>query len=139
MAVNTLTMGPGTLILGEVGSTKAFSSQVTNARIVPSVDTGDPLNVLSGESVPGDRDESFTLAGTLVQDFGAADGTTEWTYTNRGVSMPFVFVPNTAAGRQVSGTVVVEAVEIGGDARSKPTSDFEWTLVGAPVLEAIPA
>lgn len=140
MTVNTLTMGPGTLVLGDVGDTQAFSSQVTNVRLVPSVDNGDPLNVLSGESVPGDRDESWTLAGTLVQDIGAgiagADSLVEWLFTNRGTEVPFTFVPNTARGRQFSGTLTIEAVEMGGDAKTKPTSDFEWALSGDPVLEA---
>lgn len=142
MPVNVMTMGPGTLTIGDVGSVKSFSSQVTNTRLVPSVDNGDPINVLSGESVPGDRDESWTLAGTLVQDIGAgvagADSLVEWLFTNRGTTQPFTFVPNTAAGREFTGVVTVEAVEMGGDAKTKPTSDFEWALSGDPVLAAAP-
>lgn len=138
MAVDTLTMGPGTLVLGEVGSVKALSSQVTNARVVPSVDNGDAINVLSGESVPGDRTETWTLEGTLVQDFGTLDGVVEWLFTNRGTAVPFTFVPNTAAGREVTGTVTVEAVQIGGDAKTKPTSDFSFLLSGDPVIADVP-
>lgn len=140
MAVNTLTMGPGSLTIGDVGDLQAFQSQITNARLVPNVDQGDALNVLSGESVPGDRDESWTLAGTIVQDLGAgiagADSLVEWLFVNRGTTLPFIFVPNTAAGRQVSGSLTVEAVEIGGDVKSKPTSDFEFQVSGDPVIEA---
>lgn len=140
MTVNTLTMGPGTLTIGDLGSEKAFSSQVTNVRLVPSVDNGDPINVLSGESVPGDRDETWTLAGTLVQDLGAgvagADSLVEWLFNQRGTTLPFVFVPNTSRGRQFSGDLTVEAVEVGGDAKTKPTSDFEFVISGDPVLEA---
>lgn len=140
MTVNTLTMGPGTLTIGDVGSLKSFQSQITNCRLVPNVDNGDPINVLSGESVPGDRDENWTLAGTIVQDFGAGaagvDSLVEWLFTNRGATMPFQFVPNTAIGRQISGDLTVEAVEIGGDVKTKPTSDFEFQVSGDPVLEA---
>lgn len=137
MTVNVLNMGPGSLVLGDVGSPKSFSSQVTNCRITPSVDKGDPINVLSGEQVQGDRDESFVLAGTFVQDFGTLNGLSEWTWDNRGDDLAFVFIPNTAAGRQISGTVTVEATEIGGDVKTKPSTDFEWTLVGAPTLGAV--
>lgn len=140
MTVNTMTMGPGTLTLGDVGDVKSLSSQVTNVRITPNVDTGDPINVLSGESVPGDRDETWTLAGTLVQDLGAgvagADSIVEWLFTNAGETMPFTFVPSTAKGRQITGDVTVEAVEIGGDVKSKPTSDFEWQVSGRPAIAA---
>lgn len=137
MPVQTITMGPGSLVLGEVGTSKALEAQVTNARCVPNVDRGDALNVLSGESVPGDRDETWTLAGTLVQDFGEVAGVWQWLFDNRGTTVPFVFVPNTAAGRQISGDVTVEAIEAGGDVKSKPTSDFEWPISGAPVPAAI--
>lgn len=134
MAVNTITVGPGTLTLGEVGTTTTFEGQVTSLRLVPNVETEDAINVLSGEQAPGDRSESFTLSGTLLQDLGALDSTTEFCFTNRGVQMPFVYVPSTAAAKQIEGQVVVEAIEIGGDAKTKPTSDFEWNLVGEPTI-----
>lgn len=140
MTVNTYTMGPGTLTVGDVGDVMAFSSQVTNVRVTPSVDTGDPINVLSGESVPGDRDETWVLAGTLVQDLGAgvggADSLVEWLHTNAGTTFPFTFIPSTAKGRQITGDVTVEAVEIGGDVKTKPTSDFEWAISGRPAIAA---
>lgn len=139
MAVETITMGPGTLVLGPVGTSKSIESQVTNARCTPSVERGDALNVLSGESVAGDRTETWVLAGTIVQDFGNAAGVWQYCFEHRGESLEFVFVPNTAAGRQVSGTVTVEALEVGGDVKSKPSSDFEWQIVGDPVPEAIGA
>lgn len=135
--INTITMGPGTLTIGPPEALITFSAQVTNCRVVPSVDKGDPLNVLSGETVPGDRDESWTLAGTLVQDLGAAAGTTEWLFTHRGENHPFVFVPSTAGGKEFTGTVSVEAIEMGGDVKSKPTSDFEFDMVGAPLLDDV--
>lgn len=137
MAVDPITVGPGTLTIGATLDLVSFSSKVTSCRVVPNVNTGDPINVLSGEQVAGDRDESFTLAGTFVQDFGITDSTTEWLFENRGSELPFVFVPNTARGRQVSGTLTVEAIEIGGDVKTKPTSDFEFTLSGPPVIGAI--
>ena len=137
MTVNTITVGPGTLTLGETGTLSTLSSQVTACRLVPNVENEDPIDVLSGEQAPGDRSESWTLAGTLLQDLGAVDSTTEFLFTNRGTQMPFEFVPSTAAGKKITGTVVPEAIEMGGDAKTKPTSDFEWQIVGEPDLEDV--
>lgn len=134
MTVNTITVGAGTLVLGEVGSIKAFSSQVTAAKFVPAVDQEDPINVLSGEQVAGARTESFTLQGTLLQDFGTMDGLTEWCWTNRGLTVDFEYIPNTVGARGVRGQVQVEAMPIGGDVKAKPADDFEWQVIGTPEL-----
>lgn len=137
MAVKVLTVGPGVLTIGDSGSLTNFESQVTSCRLVPSVDNDDPINVLSGEQVAGDRTESFTLEGSILQDFGDVESTTEWLFTHRGETHPFKFIPATAKGKQVTGNLQVEAVEIGGDARSKPTSDFEFAVIGEPVIGTI--
>lgn len=139
MTIQTITIGAGTLTLGESGSLMQFASQVTSCKLVPSVDTGDPIDVLSGEQAPGDRSESFTLEGTLLQDLGAAKSTTEWCYEHRGEQHPFVFVPSTAKGRSITGTLTVEAIDIGGGVKTKPTSDFKWAVIGAPTLGTAPA
>lgn len=137
MAVNTITVGAGSLTIGASTDLTNFSGQVTACRLVPSVDQGDNIAVLSGESVAGDRTESFTLEGTLLQDFGATGSTTEWLYTNRGETHVFEFIPSTAKGRKITGSLIVEAIEVGGDVSTKPTSDFTFTLVGAPTFAAV--
>lgn len=136
MAVNTVTVGAGKLTIGASTDLTTFSGQVTACRLVPSVDQGDSIMVLSGESVAGDRTESFALEGTLLQDLGATISTTEWLFTNRGETHVFEFVPSTAAGKKITGSLVVEAIEIGGDVSTKPTSDFSFVVVGAPVIAA---
>jgi hypothetical protein len=137
MAVNTITVGAGSLTIGASTALVNFSGQVTSCRLVPSVDQGDNIAVLSGESVAGDRTESWTLEGTLLQDFGTANGTTEKLFTMRGATHVFEFIPNTAKGKKITGSLVVEAIEIGGDVNTKPTSDFTFTLVGTPVIAAV--
>mgnify|MGYP001184918157 CR=1 FL=1 len=137
MTVKTLKMGPGDLSIGSDTNLTNFASQVKSVRVVPEVDTGDDEPVLSGEVIPGDRTESWTLSGTLKQDFGAADSTTEWLFEHRGEQHPFTYIPSTSAGRQVTGELVVEAIEIGGDVSTKPDSDFEFRLVGPPQLGAV--
>jgi hypothetical protein len=135
MTVSYFTVAPGLLSIGAAGTLQDFSAQCTSCKLTPSVDNGDPINVLSGEQVPGDRTESFTLDGTFLQDLGT-DSKTEWLFENAGQSMPFVFTPSTTAGRSINGTIVVEAIDIGGDVGGKPTSDFSFIVVGRPTIGA---
>lgn len=137
MAVSTLTVGAGSLTIGATTDLTNFSGQVTSAKLVPSVDQGDSIKVLSGEEVAGDRSESFTLDGTLLQDFGAAGSTTEWLFDHRGETHVFEYVPSTASGRKITGSLIVESIEVGGETGTKPTSDFSFALVGAPVFAAV--
>lgn len=137
MAVNTITVGPGTFTIGASSDLTTFTSQVTSIRLVPSVDQGDAIFVLSGESVAGDRTESYTIEGTLLQDFGSTGSRTEWLYNNAGETHVFTYTPATVSGKSITGSLVVEAVEIGGDVNTKPTSDFTFTCIGKPVIGTI--
>ncbi len=134
MAVNTITIGAGTLTIGATGSLMDFSGQCTAARLVPSVENGDPIDVLSGEQAAGDRSESWALSGTMLQDLGATSSTTAWLFDHRGEEHDFSYTPNTGKGTTFSGRLTVEAIEMGGDVKTKPTSDFEFQLVGPPVM-----
>lgn len=136
--VNTITIGAGTLTIGEAGELITMESQVTACRLVPTVDTGDAINVLSGDEAPGDRSESWTLAGTLLQDIGATESVIEWLFEHRGEQKTFTFVPSTAKAKQFAGSLTVEAVEMGGEVKTKPTSDFEFELVGFPTIATAP-
>lgn len=137
MATEAITVGPGKLTIGAPENLSTFSGQITSAKIVPSVDKGDPIDVLDGGQVAGDRSESWTLEGTLLQDLGATESTTEWLFEHRGEEHPFEYIPNSARGKTITGVVGVEAIEIGGDVKTKPTSDFTFDLIGAPVIAAI--
>lgn len=137
MTVNSITVGPGTLTIGADTGLTVFSSQVRGCKLVPSVNIGEPIDVLSGEQIPGERTETYSLQGTLLQDLGATISTTEWLFEHRGEIQDFVFAPSTAAGKEITGQLTVEAVDIGGDVKSKPTSDFTFALVGDPVIGAI--
>lgn len=134
MAIKTTKIGPGELTIGDSGSLMQFSSQAKSVELEPSVETSDPFYVLSGEQSEGDRTESWALKGEFVQDFGAADSTTEWLFEHRGERHPFTFTPSTATGRQVTGELIVEAITIGGEANTKPSSDFEFVVIGEPVI-----
>lgn len=139
MPIETLTVGPGKLQIGDTENLTTFESQIRSAKLVPSVDKGDPIDVLSGEQAAGDRSESFTLQGTMLQDFGSTDSKTEWLFTHRGETHPFEYTPNNAKGKKITGQVEVEAIDIGGDVKAKAESDFEFQVIGAPVIATVAA
>lgn len=131
-------LGPGTLELGS--GPLDVSIQVTSCKVTPSenVDTSDPVPVLSGDELAADEDVTFTyvLEGSFLQDLVAA-GVVDWSWTNAGTEQAFVFVPNTAAGRQVSGTLKPVPLTIGGDeVKARMGSDFTWRIVGTPTFGA---
>jgi len=142
MPAKTVKLGPGLLSIGEVGTSVDFTCQITAAHVDWNVDAGDDTPVLCGETVPGERTYTSVLAGTLFQDLDAiaGEGIVDYTWANKGTEVPFTFVPNTAAAKQVSGTVIVDPLSVGGDeAGANMTSDFEWAIVGEPVLGAVTA
>lgn len=135
MTVNIATVGPGLLTIGSAAALTNFSSQMRSARIVPSVSVGDPIDVLSGETVPGDRTETFALVVSIQSDFGHNDSRVEWLWKERGKTHPFAYIPNNALGRRITGSIIVEPIEIGGDVKSKPAHEVTMQLVGAPVFD----
>jgi hypothetical protein len=140
MPAKTVKLGPGLLAIGEVASEIDFTCQVTAAHVDWEVDAGDDTPVLCGETVPGERTYSSVLAGTLYQDLGLASGIVEYSWAHKGEEVPFKFVPNTAAAQQVSGSLILDPLSVGGDeAGANMTSDFEWAIVGEPVLAAASA
>lgn len=132
MAVTAHRLGPGSLKLGETGTPTDFSAQATNTRLSPSVDEEDNIPVLSGEEVAGDDTTSWVLAGTLLQSYDIA-GLIYWCFENRGKTVPFEFVPSTAdAEYGWRGNVKVVPLEVGGDVKTRNTSDFEMKVIGEP-------
>jgi len=140
MPATTVKLGPGLLTIGATGTEVDFTCQVTAAHVDWSVDEDDNTKVLCGDTIPGERTYTAALAGTLFQDLGVATGIVEYTWTHKGEQVAFVFVPSTDAGKQVSGTLIVDPLTIGGDeSGANMTSDFEWAIVGDPVLGDVAA
>lgn len=133
MPIKSYKMGPGTLTIGEVGSPVDFTAQITKCVVSWKEDAEDNVPVLSGEELEGDSNWSATLSGTVIQELSDG-GIIEWTWTEKGNAHPFTFTPSTSAGKAVSGTVKVGPLDLGGDAKKRPTSDFEWACVGEPTL-----
>jgi hypothetical protein len=134
VAVQAQKMGPGVFTIGEVGTPLDLTAQVISAKVTPSVNTEDATMTLSGETLAGDRSTTWKLAATLIQDL-TEDGMFDYTWANDGDEVPFTFTPSTAAGRTITGTVVVAPLELGGDVGvKKSTTDLEWDIVGTPTL-----
>jgi hypothetical protein len=128
-------LGPGTLTLGTAPDDSEFSMQLTNCRVDPSenVDEGDDLNLLDGSTLEGDDNVtySYELSGTAVQDL-LDTGFTAYCWDNKGLTVDFDFVPVTARVANVTGQVRIRPITIGGDAKTRNTSDFTFTVIGDP-------
>lgn len=133
MAVTAHKLGPGVLSLGESGTLREFNSQVTNARWTPNVDQEDPIPVLSGDQIVDDPDITSVIAGTFLQDYGS-ESLVKWCWDQRGQVLPFEFKPRNDSELTISGECQVLPVEVGGDVKTRNTSDFEFPVVGDPTF-----
>jgi hypothetical protein len=128
-------LGPGKLTVGTTPND--FSCQVTAARVEWEVDEGDDVVVLCGDTVPGARTYSAHLTATILSDLAKTPGPgiVEHSWTAKGTQETFVFVPSTAAAKQVTGSVILDPISVGGDESGQNmTSDFDWAIVGVPVI-----
>lgn len=127
-------VGPGTLTLGTGLDEAEVSAQCSNARVTPSesVQSGDDIDLLDGSRLKGEDNVSYTfvLQGTMVQDL-VATGFLAYSWEHKGEEVEFVYVPNTAREATVEGTCRIVPLEVGGAAKSRPTSDFSFPCTGA--------
>lgn len=137
MAIQRTVTGPGKFTIGDTGAITVFDSQVTEIVLEPDISKGDARKVLSGETAPGSRTESWTLKGKILNDFGSTESRVEYCFEHRGQDLPFRFTPSTATGKEITGTLTVEPIAIGGEVGETPESDFEFLLIGEPVLGAV--
>jgi len=136
MALESYVVGPGTLKLGDVGDLISIECQLTSAVVSWDVDADDDVPLLCGDVAPGDEIFTATLSGNLFQDLSTG-GIVEWSWTNKGTSQPVEFIPSTSEAKKITGTIKVRPIDVGGDAKAKARSDFEWPFVGEPVLGAV--
>lgn len=137
MPASSTRLGPGTLTLGDTATPFDASCQMENGVISWDKDADDPITVLCGEVVPGAVRYNSTLSGTFLQDLDLGDaGLVAYTWNNKGVTVPFEFVPNTAAGATVTGELIIDPLDVGSteDYGTIMASDFEWDLVGEPTI-----
>lgn len=126
-------LGPGVLSVGSAGSPIDFSRRCTSVKVTWSVKTEDDTPVLSGDVEPGDRTYTATLEAKVYQDDLRDGELTAFTWENKGASLPATFTPFTG-GKSITGDVVVDPMDVGGDIGKKNQSDIKWAFVGEPEL-----
>jgi hypothetical protein len=126
-------LGPGTLVIGAVGTPIDFSGRCTSAAVTWKVNTSDDTVVLSGDVLAGDRTYTATLEATVFQDDLTEGDLIDYTWANKGSQVPFTYTPY-AGGRSITGQVVVDPLDVGGDVEKKNTADLKWGCVGEPDL-----
>lgn len=132
----TFTLGPGSLEIGATGTAIDVSCLINNAVIAADKDEGDSTTKLCGTVVPGNVTYTYSLAGNIDLDIADASGLWALSQSAAGTQVPFTFVPNTEAGTEASGTLVLDPLPFGGDeSGTTMAGDFEFTLVGAPVYD----
>lgn len=128
-------VGPGTLTIGESGSTRSLAAECTKAALTPSTDTGDAMDFLDGSQSAGEVTETWTLDVTLAQTF-ETDSTLNWLLQHSGENLPYVYRPRSDSDSTYEGTCTVVSGAIGGDVKNKNTSDVSFPLDGAPTIES---
>lgn len=139
MTIKTVDLGPGTLTLG---GPLECASQLTNCRVETSesVESTDPIPVLSGEEKAGSERVSHTqtIAGNLFQDLDAA-GVVAYSFANAGLWKTCTFTPNTTQAAVVNGEACIVPITVGGDVTGTPgkrgdnlRSDFTWRFRPLP-------
>lgn len=134
MAVKSTVLGPGVLEFGDTGSLMDFTTQVTAATVSMEADRDDPIPTLSGDNLVGEATYTAELEATLVQDLSES-GIIAWSWEHKGETLPVRFIPNSAAGLTVTGSVIIDPISIGGDVKVRNTSDVTYSFVGEPELE----
>lgn len=135
MPVTPSKVKSGTLTLGGASPTD-FSCSPTNIRLTPSVNTEDPLEVLCGDVIQGIGSTTWSLDGTAVSDFDDPNGFVLYAFHQNGETVPFTWQPNPQSGTW-SGSVVIAAIEIGGDINTRLTTDFSFGVVGQLTLTPV--
>jgi hypothetical protein len=140
MSAESVRLGPGEFTFGETGTPIDASCQLANAVLAWEKDADDDIRVLCGDTVAGSVNYTASLSGNLLQDINIPDGVVAYTWANKGKAVPFTFTPNTDAGATVTGTIVIDPLDVGSDDEygSVMDSDFEWACVGEPVLTITP-
>jgi hypothetical protein len=137
MPAKVTKLGPGTLVLEATPTSQDMSCQLKSAWVKWDKDKEDDTPVLCGEDVPGGVVYSGKLTGSVFLDLSDG-GLVEYTWTNKGTQVPFTFVPSTSAGKEITGTVTVDPLNVGGDeVKKNMIVDFEWDCVGEPDLAAV--
>lgn len=124
---------PGVLTIGATGAALDFSARCRKVAITWKVNTTDDTVMLDGSTESGDRTYDATLEATVSQDDLVAGGLVAYSWANKGAAVPFTFAPYNN-GRAITGQLIVDPLDVGGDVNAKNTADLKWACVGEPEL-----
>ena len=131
----TLTFGGSGGGTGTPGTT--FACQATTVKVTPSYDDdGDAVETLCGDEIPAGKKEKWTLNGTSIQDFDDPEGFLAYCYENSLQTVTFEWTPNATGAPTWAGSVVIRALEEGGDVNTRLTTDWEFDVQGRPTRTA---
>ena len=129
----TFPLGPGTLSIGATGTEIDVSCLINNAVLAADKDQGDSETKLCGTVVPGSVTYTWTLSGNVDLDIAEATGLWNLSVTAPGSQQQFTYTPNTDAGTEGAGTLIIDPLPLGGDETGTTmAADFEWAVVGMP-------
>jgi len=130
----TFPLGPGVLKIGTTGTEIDVSCLVNNAVISASKDQGDSQTKLCGTVKVPKPVYTYELGGNMDTDIADAAGFFALSQTAAGTEQSFIFTPSTDAGTEAAGMLIIDPLDFGGeDTGETMTSDFTFTIVGAPV------
>jgi hypothetical protein len=133
LPTTTAKLGPGTLTIGEVGSSIDVACLVNGARIAATKNQTDPTTKLCGTVRPGSTSYTYEFTGNIDTDIADAAGLFALSQSAAGTEQPFTFVPNTEAGTEASGVLILDPLDFGADEYGADlTSDFTFAIVGTP-------
>lgn len=125
MATKIRTLGPGSLTIGEPEATEDFAADCINVTLTPDTSSDDALNFLDGSTEAGAQTTSWTLEGTIKENF-STDSLQVWCLDNAGKTLPFTFVPSNEGTLQITGNVTIAPVGWGGDVKAKNDQSFSF-------------
>lgn len=125
--------GPGTLTFGATGTEIDVSCQVNSLTIAVEKDQGDTVTKLCGTQRSPAPIYTWTMSGNIDADLTDPDGLWALSQTAKGTQVPFTYVPNTTAGTEAAGVIVIDPMAFGGEEYGAiMASDIEWQLTGEP-------
>jgi hypothetical protein len=129
-------LGPGELLIGEVGAEIDVSCLVNNAILSASPTTADPTTKLCGTQKQGATTYSATLSGNMDIDPDNAESLFCLSWAEPGTEQPFKFTPDLAEGSSAEGILILQPLDFGGtgDYGSDLTADFEFQVLWKPVI-----
>lgn len=133
VTVQSTKLGPGTLKIGEIGTQIDASCLLNNAKIAAEKDQADSTTKLCGDERKGSVKYTYTLQGNVDTDIAESTGLFALSQSAAGTEVAFSFIPDTDAGTEATGTLVIDPLDFGADEMGADlTSDFEWSIVGTP-------